>query len=289
MKKTLRDEPAVDAAADRIRSLVPAPPAVALILGSGLSAFAAELENSVTISAEQIPQYPQSTVAGHPGKLVFGKLSSGTRSSPPLLVFQGRIHYYESGTLDPVVFPVHLAKRLGASILLVTNAAGGISRTLRPGDFMLLDDFLNLAFLRIPGNRDSLLPLRFPQARPFDTRLQDTLLRSASALHLKLARGTYAWVKGPSYESAAEIEMLRRLGADAVGMSTVPEIVSANQIGLRVAALSLISNLATGISGEKLTHEEVTETASRVQQSFTALMKEVLLRLGEMDETSGRA
>lgn len=280
-------ETTLHAAADAIVCRIHTPPTVALILGSGLGEFANELENPLTIDSHEIPHYPHSSVQGHFGRLVFGTVSSGKRRSPALLVFQGRIHFYERGELGPVTFPVQLARRLGSEILIVTNAAGGINRLLSPGDFMLLDDFLSLTFLGGPAVSGSSSQSDLPNAdrrtfvSPFDGRLQGMFVSAAEKLRIKLARGVYCWLKGPTYETAAEIEMLRRIGADAVGMSTVPEIVMAHQLGMRVAAISLISNMATGIKDQKLSHGEVTQTAERVKPSFTAMMREVLLRIGE--------
>lgn len=275
----------LQAAADHLKVRIPSPPAIALVLGSGLGDFANELHKPLAIDSADIPNYPQSSVQGHSGRLVFGTLSSGKRRSPPLLIFQGRIHFYELGELPPVIFPIQLAHRLGATILIATNAAGGIKRSFKPGDFMLLDDFLSLTFLSdssllssqtSPGNID-----RPTFAYAFDTRLQSVFHSAGEGLGLELRKGVYCWLKGPTYETAAEIEMLRRVGADAVGMSTVPEIVAAHHLGMRIAAISLISNMATGISSEKLSHSEVTETADRIKPAFTALMKEVLLQIGE--------
>lgn len=279
-------ESALQAAVDAIASRISSPPSVALILGSGLGEFADELENPVLIDSREIPHYPRSTVQGHSGKLVFGTLSTGKRQSPALLVFQGRIHFYEQGDLTPVTFPVRLAKRLGASDLIVTNASGGISQSLNPGDFMLVHDLLSLTFLPCQTPSSSSARPGLPNAdrrkfaRPFDERLQELVVRAAGDLHINLARGVYCWLKGPTYETAAEIEMLRRIGADAVGMSTVPEIAAADELGMRVVAISLITNMATGIKSQKLSHNEVMEMAERVKPTFSSLMREVLLRMG---------
>lgn len=264
-------------------------PKIALILGSGLGDFADQISVSSSIPSPEIPFYPQSTVQGHEGKLVFGWVKSAERKSLPLLVFKGRIHYYETGSLPPVVFPVYLASQLGAKVLLVTNAAGGINRAFKAGQLMLIRDTLALTFLKLIYKAKSInkdirvfdWPLREIQndGELFDPRLLQLVRQTASKIGLELQEGTYCWLKGPTYETAAEVEMLRRIGADAVGMSTVPEIITAQHIGLRVAGVSLISNLATGITGEKLSHQEVTETANRVKKSFTELMRQVLLSL----------
>ncbi len=281
MINTLAANQELQEAEQYLKARVPSPPAIALILGSGLGDFANEMDDPVRVHSADIPHYPQSSVQGHSGTLVFGTVSSGQRHSPPLLIFQGRIHYYEGGALPPVLFPIHLARRLGAGVLVATNAAGGINRSFTPGDFMVVDDFLGLTFLGVPT------PASFEQtvdrpgfAHPFDSQLQALFHSAARDLGLELKRGTYCWLKGPTYETAAEIEMLRRIGTDAVGMSTVPELVTAYRLGMRAAAISLISNMATGIAAEKLSHGEVTETAERRKADFTALMKEVLVRIG---------
>ncbi len=273
-------------AAETIQKLAPVNPEVALILGSGLGDFADELRDRTTIPAADIPHYPTSSVQGHAGKLVFGTVSQNQKESPPLLVFQGRVHFYESGDLTSTLFPVSLAKALGVSTLIVTNAAGGINRSFTPGDLMLITDVLSLAFLqvKVAGDlpRNPVIASRFGTARPtspFHFPLQEVIRQAARELSLPLQEGTYCWVKGPSYETAAEIEMLFRTGVDAVGMSTVPEISLATRLGLKVAGISLISNLATGISTTKLSHQEVTETATKVKSRFTNLLSETLLRL----------
>ncbi len=263
-------------------------PKIALVLGSGLGDFADEVSVASSIPSSEIPFYPQSTVQGHEGKLVFGWVKSEARKSLPLLVFKGRVHYYETSSLPLVVFPVYVASQLGAKVLLVTNAAGGINRSFKAGQLMLIRDILALTYLkltfRLNSRKDAGIldwPLKACQGAGelFDHRLLQLFRQAASKHRLELQEGTYCWLKGPTYETAAEVEMLRRIGADAVGMSTVPEIVTARHLGLRVAGISLISNLATGITGEKLSHQEVTETANRVRKSFTFLMRQVLLSM----------
>ncbi|MBI4428030.1 MAG: purine-nucleoside phosphorylase [Ignavibacteriales bacterium] len=279
---------------DFIRSRYQHRPAVALILGSGLGDFAETLKTESIIQAAEIPYYPVSTVQGHAGRLVFGQIIRGRKSSQRLLVFQGRVHFYESGILDSVVYPVLLAHKLGARVLLVTNAAGGINSRFRAGDLMLLRDVLSFAFLppsrsirksgRSGATRSRIDGRTFTRSFVsgggyFDLRLQRIIRSAARKVSLSLQEGTYCWLRGPTYETAAEIRMLGILGADAVGMSTVPEIITAKRLGMRVAAISLISNLATGISHQKLSHEEVTETGNQVKESFSNLLQEVLFRL----------
>jgi purine-nucleoside phosphorylase len=264
---------------------------VGLILGSGLGNFADELNRVDELPSADIPYYPTSTVQGHAGRLVFGHLSNGGRTSPPLLVFKGRVHFYETNALVPVIFPVVVARELGVDTLIVTNAAGGINRTFHAGDLMLITDILSMTFLPV-GQTASTTQLRERSVpllengealgqggNVFDKKLQAHLRTTAQVKGVSLREGTYCWLKGPTYETAAEVEMLRRLGVDAVGMSTVPEIIAARNLALNVIGISLISNLATGITGEQLSHEEVTDTASRVKESFTGLLKEFLLTL----------
>ena len=258
-------------------------PAVALVLGSGLGDFADELSDPVTIPTATIPSYPVSTVQGHAGKLVFGHLKDHGRQSKPLLVFQGRVHFYETHDIGQTLLPAYIASGLGAQVFLVTNAAGGINRLFSAGDLMLIEDYLNV-FLRFSSPRigDSPTAAIHPREvtarprNPFDPVLSDHILNAAADLKIPLQKGTYCWLSGPSYETPAEIEMLRRLGADAVGMSTVPEIAAAHRLGMNVAGISLVSNMAAGMTGEKLSHEEVNQTAGRVKERFTKLMREVI-------------
>lgn len=283
------DERKLNDAVRYIRSKTRFKPTVALILGSGLGDFADTLSADVSLPSADIPHYPRSTVQGHEGKLVFGHVVRGNQTSPPLLVFKGRVHYYETQSVPPIVFPVYVASKLGAKILLVTNAAGGINRSFKAGQLMLIRDFLSLTFLKLvfprgnKGNSKERLewPLEGRERNQllFDGRIQDGIRANATSLGIDLKEGTYCWLKGPTYETASEIEMLRRLGADAVGMSTVPETLAAKQLSMRVAGISLISNMATGITGEKLSHQEVTDTANRVKKSFTELMQNILLNL----------
>jgi purine-nucleoside phosphorylase len=260
-----------------IRKLTDFRPSIALVLGSGLGSFADHVHAQFSINSADIPRYPVSSVQGHAGKLVFGRIEHAGKSSLPLLLFQGRVHYYESGRIDRVVFPIELAEKLGAKTLLVTNAAGGINANFRAGQLMLIKDCLNLA-LKYPFSASTSRRKQSAVAE-FNPKLQDLIRTSASDLKIGLQEGTYCWLHGPSYETTAEIKMLRTLGVDAVGMSTVPEVAKALSFGMRVGGISLISNMATGLSLTKLTHEEVTETANKTQLSFSSLMKEILLRI----------
>lgn len=260
-----------------IRNVTDFRPRIALVLGSGLGSFAEKVSVQLALNSSEIPGYPVGSVQGHAGKIIFGVVEDADRTSLPLLLFQGRVHFYESGEIEQVVFPIELAKKLGARTLIVTNAAGGINTNFRSGQLMLIRDCLNFArkYPHIPPARATAGKAR----RGSDDRLQDLIRDSARDLGIMLQEGIYCWLDGPSYETAAEIKMLRILGVDAVGMSTVPEIAKARNLGMIVAGISLISNMATGLSPVPLSHEEVTETADKAQSSFTALMKEVILRI----------
>lgn len=274
----------LDQALAFISSKIIIKPAIALVLGSGLGDFAETLSKPQTVLTSEIPHYHNSTVQGHDGKLVFGHVTLNNVTSLPLVVFKGRVHYYESGDLNSALFPIHIAHGLGARYLIVTNAAGGINHTFNAGDLMLIRDYISLAFLKILKDRepkDDYLEYRHERggSSAFDKRLQQIIRDAAKAIKISLKEGTYCWLTGPTYETLAEIEMLRRLGADATGMSTVPEIVLAHQLGMKTAGISLISNMAAGMTGEKLSHQEVIETANKVKASFTELMKNILVSI----------
>jgi len=250
-------------------------PKIALILGSGLGNFGAKIDPIITIQSAEIPNYPVSSVHGHAGKLIFGYLRKENQQSLPLLVFQGRVHFYEIGLLDRVVFPVVLAYSLGIKTLITTNAAGGINNRFTAGDLMLIRDILNLTSLPLPSFKHRALRA----SQYFDHKLMDMALDCASRLKIPIQQGTYCWLKGPTYETPAEIQMLRLMGVDAVGMSTVPEIYAASNCGIKTLGISLISNLAAGISPNKLSHAEVTETAHNVQERFSEFMENLILTI----------
>ncbi len=268
--------PSIKESLSYISSRTSARPRVALILGSGLGNFGDEVAHEHVIDSAEIPYYPTSSVQGHRGRLIFGRIREGVRESPLLLVFQGRVHFYETMDIEKVIYPIAIAAAIGVTSLIVTNAAGGINRSFSPGDLMLIKDFVNLTGLSLDFSRAT---TQSKNQRFFSPRLQRKFNASALTQDVVLREGTYCWLKGPSYETAAEIQMLKSLGVDAVGMSTVPEIVFAKHLGIRTVGVSLISNLATGISAAKLSHEEVTETAQRVKNKFTSLMKDFLLSL----------
>jgi purine-nucleoside phosphorylase len=252
-------------------------PRVALILGSGLGDFASQFQNALTLNGADIPHYPKSSVHGHAGKLIFGTISFEGKTSPQLLCFQGRVHFYETNDLPKVVYPIRLALALGVKTLIVTNAAGGINRLFQPGDLMFIKDYINMT-----GENPLIGDPVLGRKREFSS-FSPELLSSAKAVALKrslpMKEGVYCWTKGPTYESAAEIRMMNTLGADAVGMSTVPEVMVAANSGAKVLGISCITNMATGISATKLSHEEVTETANSVKQRFTDLISSLLVEI----------
>jgi len=251
-------------------------PKVGLVLGSGLGAFADELAEAVVIPYESIPHFPQATVEGHPGRLVIGK--SG---SVAVAVLQGRVHYYEGYTSQQVVFPVRVMALLGVRVLLLTNTAGGINPKLKPGDLLVIRDHINLQGTNpLLGPSEPRFGPRFPDmTEAYSTRLVALAHAEAKKLGFDLCEGVYAGVAGPSYETPAEVRCLHLLGADVVGMSTVPEVIVAQQMGLQVLAISCVTNLAAGLCDRKLTHEEVLAAAQRLNERFTTLLRALLPRL----------
>ncbi|MDR3052057.1 MAG: purine-nucleoside phosphorylase [Oscillospiraceae bacterium] len=249
---------------------------VGIILGSGLGDYAQALQEGRALPYGEIPGFPVSTVPGHAGKW-----HTGTLHGKRVAMMQGRFHYYEGYPLWDVTLPVRVMKLLGVQTLIVTNAAGGVNLSFAPGDLMLITDSINLAANNplIGPNLDAFGP-RFPDvSRAYDPKLQQLALSSAEALGITLRQGIYAWLTGPSFETPAEIRMLRGLGADAVGMSTVPEVIVARHSGMRVLGLSCITNMAAGILDQPLNHEEVMETGERVKHTFRALLDGVVAGL----------
>lgn len=265
----------LQAAAAHIRDRVaPRRPRIGLILGSGLGAYADTLEDAVAIDYGDIPGFPRSTIVGHAGKLVVG-----TRGGVTCAAMQGRVHFYEGHSAETVVFPARTLVALGADTLLITNAAGGLRH--QPGTLMVLRDHLNL-FPDHPlrGLNDERIGPRFPDmSEAYDAGLRAVAHRVAARLGVELAEGVYAGQSGPAYETPAEVRMLGALGADAAGMSTVPEVIAARHMGARVLGISCITNKAAGLSDQPLSHEEVTETAARVRATFIALLDGILEEL----------
>ena len=246
-----------------------------LILGSGLGELAEEIEEAIVIPYDQIPFFPTSTVVGHAGQLVYGTLSG-----KKVLAMQGRFHFYEGHSMQTVTYPVRVMAALKAHSVIVTNASGGVNESFVPGDLMLITDHINFTGQNplIGPNEDEIGP-RFPDmSEAYTLTYREVAKEAASQLDLTLKEGLYMGYSGPTYETPAEIRMSRTMGADAVGMSTVPEVIVAAHSGLKVLGISCITNLAAGMQAN-LNHEEVVETTQRVKQSFKALIKEVLVLL----------
>ncbi len=266
----------VERAAGVLRARIGEPADVAVVLGSGLGAFVERLEQPTSIAYADIPNWPPVGVIGHAGRLVVGTLR-GRR----VLALSGRAHLYEGHTPAAVTFGVRVIGRLGVGVLLLTNAAGGINLAFTPGTLMVIDDHINLMGANpLTGPNDTRFGQRFPDMSDvYAVRLRRLVDEAAQATGLDVAHGVYAAVAGPSYETPAEIRAVRTLGADAVGMSTVPEAIVARHMGLEVLGISCISNMAAGILPQPLSAEEVIETANRVGEAFGDLLEETIARV----------
>lgn len=251
---------------------------VALVLGSGLGAFADEIENAVKISYEEIPHFARSTVEGHAGRLVLGEAAG-----VPVAVQQGRFHYYEGYGLKDVTFPIRVFGLLGIKNLILTNAAGSINSNFKPGSLMLIRDHLNLMGVNpLCGKNDERFGPRFPDmTEVYSRRFQEIAKTAAKEMDFDLRRGVYCALSGPTYETPAEIHYLRYIGADAVGMSTVPEAIIARHQGMKILAISCVSNYAAGISEEEINHEEVMEIGKLVAETFKNLLKRVIPKIAQ--------
>ena len=245
-------------------------PDVALILGSGLGDYADTIKQEAVLEYKDIEGFPVSTVAGHKGRFVFGYVGD-----VKVVVMQGRVHYYEGYSMEDVVLPVRLMKLMGAKVLFLTNASGGVNFDYSAGDFMLISDQICMAPSPLIGeNLDELGP-RFPDmSNIYDRELRKTVRDTAASLGIKLQEGVYIQLTGPNYESPAEIRMVRTLGADAVGMSTACEAIAANHCGLKTVGISCVSNLACGMTDKPLSHAEVQETADKAAPLFRQLVTE---------------
>lgn len=263
-------------AAQYIASLISDKPEVGLIMGSGLGMLGDYITEGVTIPYEDIPHFPVSTVEGHAGQLLVGKLAGR-----PVVLMRGRFHMYEGYGPELTSFPVRVMKALGATKLVVTNAAGGINTEYEPGDLMLISDHINLTGRNpLVGPNDSGLGLRFPDmSEAYSKRLRAIARRTAEQQGLTLREGVYLQVIGPSFETPAEIRMMRIMGADAVGMSTVPEVIAARHSGIEVLGISCITNMAAGILDQPLSHSEVIETTERVKSQFLDFVTGLLPQL----------
>ena len=263
-------------AARLIRARTDADVSVAIVLGSGLGAFADELTDSTSIRYDEIPSFARATVEGHAGRLVIGKTNNVT-----VAAMQGRFHFYEGYSLEEVTFPIRVLKLLGVRTLILTNAAGSLNTEFTPGSLMVITDHINLLGVNpLVGPNDVRFGPRFPDLTSvYARRLQDLVISEANAIGLDMRRGIYAALSGPSYETPAEIHMVRTLGADAVGMSTVPEAIVARHMNLEVIGISCITNLAAGVSNRPVDHSQVIATGERVRAEFTELLRRVVGRL----------
>ena len=254
-------------------------PRIGVVLGSGLGAFAEELTGATRIAYSRIPGFPPSTVEGHAGQLIVG-----ATGGIPVAVLAGRLHFYEGYSMDEVTFPVRVLGRMGIRALVITNAAGGISPDYRQGAPVLIRDHINFQGTNpLIGHNDERFGLRFPDmTHAYSERLRRIACEEGARQKMSLAEGLYAAVTGPSFETPAEIRALRALGADLVGMSTVPEVIVARQMGLEVLGISCVTNLAAGILDQPITHTEVLETGQRVRSQFTALVRGIIPRIAEV-------
>ena len=266
----------IDEAASFIRSKTDTRPEIGLILGSGLGVLGDELEDAVTIPYEDIPHFPVSTVEGHAGELIIGKLQGRN-----VVLMKGRFHMYEGYEPERTALPVRVMKALGVSTLLVTNAAGGVNKEYKPGNLMIISDHINLTGRNpLMGPNDNALGARFPDmSEAYSRRLRQIAKDSADELGFTVQEGVYVGLLGPNYETPAEIRMLRTLGIDAVGMSTVSEVIVARHSGIEVLGISCISNMAAGILDQPLSHVEVMETTELVKETFISLVKAVIPKM----------
>jgi len=263
-------------AAGCLRASIAEPPKAAIVLGSGLNELADRLADRTVVPYETIPHFPRTTVAGHAGNVLFGRLLG-----VPVTVLQGRFHYYEGHDLETVTFPVRVLQKLGVPTLILTAATGGICTDLRPGNIIVVSDHLNLIGANpLRGLNDPRLGTRFPDmTEVYSKALQKIAGEEANRLGIDLVSGVYACMPGPSYETPAEIRMLRTLGADVVGMSTAPEAIVARHAGIDVLALALVSNAAAGIIGTPITHQEVLEVGRRAGPMLAQLIERVVSRM----------
>lgn len=265
-----------DSAAQLILNRTPLRPQIGLVLGSGLGAFADTLADATRVPYSEIPFFPQSTAIGHAGRMVVGKAGE-----IPVAAMQGRVHQYEGYSAQEVTFPIRVFARMGIKSVILTNAAGGINLGYSQGALVLLNDHINLQGTNpLVGPNDDRFGVRFPDMTQAYSRSYRQIAREEAAkLNISSHEGVYAGLLGPSYETPAEIQYLRRMGADLVGMSTVAEVITARHMGLKVLAISCVTNMAAGILDQPLSHAEVMETGERVKTTFEALLRAVLPRI----------
>ncbi|MCT8138796.1 purine-nucleoside phosphorylase [Anaerobacillus sp. CMMVII] len=259
-----------------IQGKIQTEPTIGLILGSGLGELANEIEESVVIPYDEIPNFPVSTVEGHAGQLVIGKLNEKI-----VIAMQGRFHFYEGYSMQEVTFPVRVMKLLGVETIVVTNACGGMNSAFAPGDLMIITDHINMTGANpLIGPNESEFGPRFPDMSSAYTREYVPVLEEvAKEIGIQIQKGVYVSVSGPTYMSAAELIMLRKIGGDVVGMSTVPEVIVARHMDMKVVGISCITDMAIGEELEGVTHEQVVEVANRTKPKFIKLIKETLPRL----------
>ncbi len=274
--KSLTEFDLAESAANYVFSRTALRPQIALVLGSGLGAFADEFENATIIPYAEIPHFPKSTAIGHAGQLVVG-----TVGQIPVAGMQGRVHLYEGYSAKHVAFPIRVFARMGVKAVILTNAAGGIKREFVEAQLVVIKDHINLQGVSpLTGPNDDRFGPRFPDMTvAYDRRFREITIREGNHNHIGLYEGIYAALPGPSYETPAEIRYLRTIGADLVGMSTVPEVITARHSGVRVLGISCVTNAAAGILDQPLDHKEVLKTAERVQGQFIALLKTVIPRI----------
>lgn len=258
---------------EQIKKQQPFPTEIGIVLGSGLGDFVQSLTEQAIIETTSLSGYPATSVVGHSGKIIFGKCNG-----VPVLSFQGRIHHYEGHDIKLTTLPIWIMRQLGIKKVILTNAAGGLNKQFKVGDLMLITDHINMLFKNplIGKNYDDYGP-RFPDmSEPYSKKLVSIADQVAKEQNLAIQKGVYLALTGPSYETPAEISFFRTIGADAVGMSTVPEVIQAVFLGLEVLGISCITNMASGITGQKLSHEEVTETGLMVKEKFSKLLQGIV-------------
>lgn len=267
---------AVQESAGFISTKINNKPKIGLILGSGLGVLADEIQNPVKINYDKIPNFPVSTVEGHAGCLVIGTLEG-----KEVIAMQGRFHYYEGYSQSEITFPVRVMKALGVETIVVTNAAGGANRSFKPGDLMVIKDHINLSGSNpLMGANDHRFGPRFPDMSTAYTPKYIQLVKDcAKELNIQIQEGVYAFFSGPTYETPSEVKMAQILGADAVGMSTAPEVIVASHSNMEVIGISCITNMAAGILNQPLNHEEVIETTQKVKTEFLSLVKKVVNKI----------
>jgi purine-nucleoside phosphorylase len=265
-----------EAAAKFILAKTKLRPRVGLVLGSGLGAFGNEIPGAARIDYKNIPHFPRSTAIGHAGRMVIGKVAD-----VPVAVMQGRVHFYEGYSMREVIFPMRVMARMGIRAVILTNAAGGINRNFKQGCLVVLRDHINLQGTNpLIGPNDESFGVRFPDmTQVYWKPYQAAALQDGKRMGIEIAEGVYAGLTGPSYETPAEIRYLRTIGADVVGMSTVPEVIAAAHLGIRVLGISCVTNMAAGILDQPITTEEVMETGERVKADFVALLRAVIPRV----------